>query len=315
MVKHTTLHHVLDEQGTPRELLSLIYHIARSAKYIDFALRAGATGTVENSANASGETQLQLDVVSDEIIETEMRKSGYAATIISEEKREPVSAPVDEAQPHFTVAYDPLDGSSLVDANLAVGSIFAVWPGADPSGLTGRDLLASAYVLYGPRVTLTVAVAGQGVTVFELNDVGDFVLTKEGVRVAAESKYFAPGNLKATNENPRYDALVRGYMAQPRTLRYSGGMVPDLHHILAKGGGVFLYPADEQYPNGKLRLMFECAPMAQIFAEAGGLALTQAGEPVLDLPCGDVHGRTTIVIGGGGDVREAVRVLRGEAVA
>ncbi|MDH3324283.1 MAG: fructose-bisphosphatase class I, partial [Candidatus Peregrinibacteria bacterium] len=166
-----SFNHFLREIGVSNDLRSLLYHIARSVKYINFSIRAGETGTC-GSQNSFGENQLALDVLSDKIIMEELGKSELAAMIISEEQENAIKFPAPRGK--FVVAYDPLDGSSLVDANLAIGSIFGIWEGEEVIGKTGGDLQAACYAVYGPRITLTIAVKGLGTHEFELNDVGEF---------------------------------------------------------------------------------------------------------------------------------------------
>lgn len=300
--------HFLREKGVKNDLRSLLYHIARSIKYINFSLRAGNTAKLDSS-NASGEEQMKLDVLSDKIISNELEKSELAAVIASEEQETPLKFSAPRGQ--YAVTYDPLDGSSLVDANLAIGSIFGIWDTTDLIGTTGRkNLIAACYGVYGPRVIFVIAVKGKGVHEFELNDVGEFCLTHENRTVALESKYFAPGNLRCTRSDDKYLALVQDWIRQGRTLRYSGGMVPDLHHILSKGQGIFSYPRDEKYPDGKLRLLFECDPFSLIFEEAGGASLNQEGTPILDMKVEEIHQRVPIFVGSKTEVERAIEKIK-----
>lgn len=302
-----SFNHTLREQETPSDVRSILYHIARGVKYINFSLRAGNTG-VAKSQNSSGEDQLTLDVLSDKIIIEQLEYSQLVACCASEEQEELMYFPAPRGK--YTVAYDPLDGSSLVDANLTIGSIFGIWEGGELIGKKGKDLVASAYAIYGPRVELIVALKGKGVFIFEMNDVGEFMLVGQKIALKDVSKYFAPGNLRATAICPKYLKLVEQYISEGRTLRYSGGMVPDLHHILKKGEGIFTYPGCSKHPNGKLRLAFECAPFAMIFEEAGGIALDVHGTNILDLEVEKQHQRTTIFIGSKGEVQNAVEALK-----
>ena len=299
--------HTLREQETPSDVRSILYHIARGVKYINFSLRSGNTG-VAKTENSSGEEQLTLDVLSDKIIIEQLEQSELVACCASEEQEGLMHFPAPRGK--YTVAYDPLDGSSLVDANLTIGSIFGIWEGCELVGKKGRELVASAYAIYGPRVELIVALKGKGVFIFEMNDVGEFMLTQKNLQLKETTKYFAPGNLRATAINPKYLTLVEKYIAEGRTLRYSGGMVPDLHHILKKGEGIFTYPGCSKHPNGKLRLAFECAPFAMIFEEAGGIALDANGTNLLDLEIKEQHERTTIFIGSKTEVENAVAALK-----
>ncbi len=302
-----SFNHTLRVNNVPNDIRSLLYHIARGVKYINFSLRAGNTGKADTS-NCSGEEQLKLDVLADRIIMNELKGSELCALLASEEQDDLVKLPAPRGK--FVVAYDPLDGSSLVDANLTIGSIFGIWQGDELVGKKGNELVAAAYAIYGPRVELIVAIKNKGVFVFEMNDVGEFMLTKSDLKLRENSKYFAPGNLRATQINKKYLELINNYISEKRTLRYSGGMVPDLHHILIKGEGIFTYPGCEKHPNGKLRLAFECAPFAFIFAEAGGKATTWDGQNILDLEITNPHQRTTIFIGSRGEINKAVEALK-----
>ena len=302
-----SFNHVLREQKTPSDIRSILYHIARSVKYVNFSLRAGNTGAAA-SQNSSGEEQLKLDVISDQIVIEELKNSGLVACCASEEQDDLIYFSAERGK--YTVAFDPLDGSSLVSANLTIGSIFGIWAGSELKGKKGNELMASAYAIYGPRVELVVALKGKGVFSFEMNDVGEFMLSEKDFQLKPTTKYFAPGNLRATAVNPKYLTLVEKYIAEARTLRYSGGMVPDLHHMLKKGEGIFTYPGCAKHPNGKLRLSFECAPFAMIFEEAGGAALDANGTRIMDLEIIDPHQRTTIFIGSKDEVKNAVEALK-----
>ena len=299
--------HYLRQKGVSSEIRSILYHIARATKYINFSLRAGNTGKLELQ-NFSGETQLKLDVMADRIIAEELCKSGLAACIASEEQDEVQCFAAERGK--FSIAYDPLDGSSIVDANCSIGSIFGIWEGDHFLGKKGDDIVAACYSIYGPRVRLIIALRGKGTHEFELNDVGEFVIVKPDIKIQKDNtKYFAPGNMRAAQDDPKYYQLIQDWILSGRTLRYSGGMVPDLHHILTKEQGVFVYPAGKQYPNGKLRMLFECAPFSLIFEESGGASLNQQGVRVLETPITDIHQRTTIFIGSERDVERSVKAL------
>ncbi|MCF7917800.1 fructose-1,6-bisphosphatase [Candidatus Gracilibacteria bacterium] len=301
--------HFLREKGVSADIRSLLYHVARAVKYINFSLRAGNTQQL-TTQNASGESQLKLDVLADQIITNELQKSELAHIIASEEQEKvrKFAAP----RGKYGVSFDPLDGSSLVDTNLAIGSIFGIWDcGESFIGTTGRkNLVASCYAVYGPRVTFVIAIKNKGTHEFELNDVGEFTVTRENIQLKPDSKYFAPGNLRAGKGNARYLQLIQEWILEGRTLRYSGGMVPDLNHILCKEEGIFSYPHDQKYPQGKLRLLFECAPFAFLFAEAGGSALDQEGLPILDIKVKEIHQRTSIFIGSKNEVEKAIKILK-----
>lgn len=303
-----SFNHFLRERGVHSDVRSLLYHIARGVKYINFSIRAGNTGKI-SSANSSGEQQMALDVMADQLIMDELQKSELCSVIVSEEQETCVK--FDAPRGNFMVAYDPLDGSSLVSANLAIGSIFGVWEDPEVMGrATGEGMQAACFAVYGPRITLVISIKDKGTHEFELNDVGEFILTKADIKVAPETKYFAPGNLRACAEDPKYSAVMQDWLAKQRKLRYSGGMVPDLNHILCKGQGIFSYPADTEHTSGKLRLLFECGPMAFVFEEAGGTALDQSGQRILETVVTDYHQRTPIFIGSKGEVQRVVDMMQ-----
>ena len=302
-----SFNHYLRELEVSNELRSLLYHIARSVKYINFSIRAGNTGLAK-SENIQGETQDHLDILADKIISKELEKSELAALIASEEQDETKTFKAPRG--NYAVTYDPLDGSSLIDSNLTIGSIFGIWKNGKLIDQTGRNLEASCYSVYGPRIILVIAIQNKGVHEFELNDVGEFCLTRKNLQIKEETKYFAPGNLRAAEENPKYKNLLNHWITKQKKLRYSGGMVPDLHHILSKGQGIFAYPKDNEHKNGKLRLLFECAPFAFIFEQAGGTALDQEGTPILDIKTKEIHQRTPIFIGSKKEVENSIEFLK-----
>lgn len=263
-------------------------------------------GELAGSKNIYGEKQLALDLQANEIILEELRKCRLVGGMASEEMEEGEIAQAQNAP--FTVVFDPLDGSSLVDVNFAVGTIFGVYPDAELLGRTGGDQLAAGFAVYGPRTTL-VLTAKKGTHEFMLASDGEFYLSRENLRVAPEFKHFAPGNLRAASEREDYLKLVNDWMKRGLTLRYSGGMVPDLNHILLKGDGIFSYPPFSKYPSGKLRLVFECAPMALLMEQAGGAA-SDGRMRILDKKITELHQRTPIYIGSKNAVNELANCLK-----
>jgi len=211
--------------------------------------------------NSSGETQLELDIKCDMIIEEEFSKVSSINTIASEEKEH--AELLHEGGKYF-IAYDPLDGSSLVDVNLSVGSIFGIYEGDFGSA----KMVASCYVVYGPRVEMVFA---ENKTKLYLLQAGEFEFVKE-IRLTQKGKLMAPGGTQQ-NWAPYHKAMIDGFFAEGYRLRYSGGMVPDLHQILLKGGGLFSYPGTSDKPAGKLRRLFEVFPFAYIYEKSGGGAI------------------------------------------
>jgi len=226
--------------------------------------------------NSSGETQLELDIKCDMIIEEEFSRVSCINTIASEEKEHTETLHKDG---RYFIAYDPLDGSSLVDVNLSVGSIFGIYDSA-----FGSDkMVAACYVVYGPRVEMVFA---QNKTKLYLLQAGEFEFVKE-IRLSEKGKLNAPGGTQQ-NWEPYHKALVDSFFAEGYRLRYSGGMVPDLHQILLKGGGIFSYPATSDKPHGKLRRLFEVFPFAFIYEKAGGEAI-DGHKDLMSLSYAHVH--------------------------
>ncbi len=296
--------HLFHKGNTPDALRHLILDIARAAKYIQFAIRTTEAG-LAGSMNQYGEDQLKLDVLSDEIIRQHLSESRRVASFASEEHDEVIE--LDPSFP-YSVVYDPLDGSSLVDANFAVGSIFGIYEGADIIGRKPREQVAALYVLYGPR-TLLIYSTGNSVHEFILNEAGEFILLREFLGIADVAKNYSPGNLRAVNENDAYKAVMQRWLAQALTLRYSGCMVADIHHIISKGQGVFVNVGGKKYPEGKLRLVFECGPFAYLAHHAGGRA-SNGTDDILDVAIRDLGQRTPIIIGSAGEVETVCRELQ-----
>ena len=234
--------------------------IQRVAKRIKKAIDVKDIG-YSQQANSSGETQLQLDIQCDMIIEEEFSKIASIHTIASEEKEKEMLLHDDGK---YFIAYDPLDGSSLVDVNLSVGSIYGIYENT----FGASNMVASCYVVHGPRVEM----------VFAHNKAKLHMLQGENWEFVKEIRLKEKGNLNAPggtqkNWEPYHKEMIDTFFKDGYRLRYSGGMVPDLHQILLKGGGLFSYPATSDKPDGKLRKLFEVFPFAFIYKTAGGGAI------------------------------------------
>jgi len=234
--------------------------IQRSAIRIKDAIDVKDIGYSQQE-NSSGETQLQLDIQCDLIIQEEFSKVSSIHTIASEEKEKEMLLNRDGK---YFVAYDPLDGSSLVDVNLSVGSIYGIYEGE----FGASKMVASCYVVHGPRVEMVFA---ENKTKLYLLQAGEFEFVKE-IRLNEKGKLNAPGGTQQ-NWAPYHKEMVDSFFAEGYRLRYSGGMVPDLHQILLKGGGLFSYPGTSDKPEGKLRRLFEVFPFAFIYEKSGGGAI------------------------------------------
>jgi fructose-1,6-bisphosphatase I len=284
-------------------LVHLICEIAEASKYVINAVRTGDLG-VAGTSNLYGEEQLALDVLSDRIIRKRLIHSGVVCSMASEEMDEiyQVSGP---GEGLYTVAYDPLDGSSLVDVNLAVGTIISIYEGCELFQ-PGRNQVAAIYILYGPRVSMVYSV-GKGVHEFTMNHLMEYTLTRENVRMQPSGDIYSPGGQR-NKYIEGVEKFVRYLEDKGAKLRYSGGFVPDINQILMKGKGLFMYPALNGTPNGKLRLLFELNPMAFLMEQAGGAASTGT-EPILDLKPEKLDQRAPIFIGSTEDVRKAMEFI------
>ena len=284
-------------------LASIVLDLAECGKEIMHAIRTTETGKVQGSENSSGEVQMALDVQSNDIL-TKALEANEHVSVVGSEELEDLPAFRDSG---YAVVYDPLDGSSLLDVNLAVGTIVGIYEGTELLGRTGEDQVASMILVYGPRLTMMLTVR-DGTHEFRLEE-GGFVRTQAHIKLDSNKKMFSPGNLRAAAHRQGYRDLVNYWLDNEYKLRYSGGMVPDINQILLKGCGSFTYPGYCEQPNGKLRLLFECAPMALLMEQAGGAA-SDGTQRILDKTIEEIHQRTPILIGAKEDIEKAIEYLK-----
>ncbi len=294
----------LREHYTNDNLTHLICEIAEASKYIIHSISTGDLG-VAGTSNLYGEKQLALDVLADRILRKRLDHSRVVANMMSEEMDEiiPVSPDCDGK---YSVAFDPLDGSSLVDVNLAVGTIVSIFEGCDLLQ-PGRKQVAAMYILYGPRTTLVYSV-GKGVHEFGMNMLSEYTLINENITLKPQGNLYSPGGQRNLY-TPGVEAFVSQLEDRGVKLRYSGGFVPDINQILLKGQGIFFYPYLKDLPKGKLRVLFEVSPMAFLIEQAGGAA-SDGWRPVLDLQPHEIHERTPVFIGCKDDVALAEELIR-----
>ncbi len=318
-------HYLVNKQrANPRithELRLLIENIATACKAIGVAIGKGAIAGVLGQAgtdNVQGEAQKKLDVLSNDILIRSKRANGTLAAMASEEMDEIYHIPPEYPRGDYLLLFDPLDGSSNIDVNVSVGTIFSVLhrqsgPGRSPTVeeflQPGTEQLVAGYAIYGPA-TLLVLTMGEGVDCFTLDrELGEFVLTEEGMRVPEETKEFA---INMSNQR-FWEAPVQRYVAEllagrsgPRgqdfNMRWVASMVADVYRILSRGG-VFLYPKDGRDPGkpGRLRLMYEANPMAMIIEQAGGAATT-GRERILEVQPTALHQRVAVILGSRNEV-------------
>jgi fructose-1,6-bisphosphatase I len=325
MPKNVSLTRYLIEQQRadgliPGQLRLLLEVVARACKSISQAVNKGALGNVLGSAeseNVQGEVQKKLDIIANEELIEANEWGGHLAAMASEEMDSIYVVPNRYPQGEYLLLFDPLDGSSNIDVNVSIGTIFSVLkkpegsPGVQESDFlqAGSKQVAAGYCIYGPQTTLVLTV-GSGVAMFTLDrEQGSFMLTQEDIKIPADTKEFA-----ANMSNMRHwDAPVKRYIDEclagkdgPRgkdfNMRWIASMVADVHRILMRGG-IFLYPWDKREPEkaGKLRLMYEANPMSWLVEQAGGAA-TNGRQRILDLEPGKLHERVAVVLGSKNEV-------------
>ncbi len=280
-------------------MTEIINSIKQIAIEIKDAIKTKDTGKVETQ-NASGDVQVKLDVISDEIVEKYLIKTSSVAEIMSEEKEKPIAC---NETGEYLVAYDPLDGSSLIDVDLSVGSIFGIYKGS----YSGPNIVAAVYVVYGPRVEMVIA--RDNVELFRLNEnTNEFEFVKE-LRLNEKGKILAPGGTQK-HWYPYHKEMIDSLFKEGYRLRYSGGMVPDLHQILLKGGGLFAYPGTTDKPKGKLRKLFEVFPFAYVYTKAGGLAIDER-DSLLELGVDGYHDTTPCFFGSNYEIAKVLTTYEG----
>ena len=325
MTKKISLTRYLVEQQRvdghiPSQLRLLLEVVARACKGISQAVNKGALGNVLGSAsseNVQGEIQKKLDIIANEVLIEANEWGGHLAAMASEEMDAIYVVPNRYPKGEYLLLFDQLDGSSNIDVNVSIGTIFSVLKmpegdrGVDEGDFLqpGRQQVAAGYCVYGPQTTLVLTV-GDGVAMFTLDrEQGSFVLTQEHLRIPQDTQEFA---INMSNMR-HWDEPVRRYVDEclagregPRgkdfNMRWIASMVADVHRILTRGG-VFMYPWDKREPNkpGKLRLMYEANPMAWVVEQAGGAA-TNGRQRILDIQPSGLHERVSVILGSKNEV-------------
>jgi len=288
--------------GVETELRRLIWQIAVTGKYISAKIHE-SNRKLAGFKNMYGEEQLALDKSSDAILKNQLQFSGFVREYASEEQDQIIQ--IGQGREKYFVTADPLDGSSLVDTNLAIGTIIGIHRNSIFD--FGRNsMVAALYITYGPLITMIYS-AGKGTHEFVLDREGEYVLSEEKIQLKDKGSIFSPGGLRRdwTDAHVQFiDKLEQdGYK-----LRYSGGFVPDINQVLIKRGGLFTYPALKKSPQGKLRLLFELQPMAFIMEQAGGRA-TNGKENILELKVTSIDQRSPVYIGSRAEVNLAEQFL------
>lgn len=314
-------------EGATGEFTGLLNDIATACKKIaslvdkgDLIGVLGAAG----SENVQGEEQKKMDIITNEVFIEALENNGHVAALASEEMEDVYNLAADKPRGHYMVTFDPLDGSSNMDVNVSVGTIFSILkapkgvenPSASDFMQPGTTQVAAGYCLYGPS-SIMVITTGQGVKMFTLDrDMGEFIMTRDDVKIPEETKEFA---INASNSR-HWEAPVKRYIDEclagkegPRgkdfNMRWVASMVAEVHRILTRGG-IFMYPIDEKTraagKEGKLRLMYEANPMSFIVEQAGG-ASTTGRERILDIQPKELHQRVPVVLGSKNEVELVTR--------
>ncbi len=309
------------------EFTNLLYDIALAAKVIahktnraglvDILGRAGAT-------NIQGEQQQKLDVFADDIIYRVCDHTGRLCAMASEERDNIIEIPEQYKKGSYVLVYDPLDGSSNIDVNVSIGTIFGIYRCLDwdlrgrveDVMQPGRKLVAAGYVLYGSS-TMLVYTTGQGVNGFTLDpELGEFLLSHENMRLPEPPAYYSVNHAYFERWSPGVKRYLRwlqgreGWEGPALSSRYIGSLVADFHRNLMRGG-IFCYPAEQNRPNGKIRLLYEASPLAFLAQQAGGYA-SNGYESILDIEPTDLHQRTPLYVGNRSLVYQLERFLQEE---
>ncbi len=328
MAQRTLARYLTEEQrnkgAITGDLKFLIEIVSRACLAISVAVGKGGLGEALGEAgsdNVQGEAQKKLDVLSNDILLDANEWGGHLAAMASEEMDLPHLVPHRFPKGEYLLTFDPLDGSSNIDVNVSIGTIFSVLKcpeGADLSTpeaaekaflQAGTQQVAAGYAVYGPTTVLVLTV-GDGVVAFTLDrEQGQFVLTQEGLQIPAETKEFA---INMANQR-HWEAPVQRYVAEMQAgrdgplgkdynMRWVGSMVADVHRIMTRGG-IFLYPVDAKMKDkgGKLRLMYEANPMAMLVEQAGGAAST-GRQRILDIEPTHLHQRVAVILGSKSEV-------------
>lgn len=331
-MKRKTLTQYLVEQQRSSQALSaevrlLIETVSRACKTISHAVSKGALGGVLGSLeseNVQGEVQKKLDVMSNEVLLEANEWGGHLAAMASEEMETIHLIPNRYPKGEFLLLFDPLDGSSNIDVNVSIGTIFSVLRA--PASASGREVteqdflqpgstqVVAGYAVYGPQTTLVLTI-GQGVVGFTLDrEMGSWIMTSEDMRIPEDTKEFSINMSNMRHWAPpvrKYiDELLAGKTGardKDFNMRWIASMVADVHRLLTRGG-IFMYPWDSREPNkpGKLRLMYEANPMSMLVEQAGGAA-TNGEQRILDIQPTTLHQRVSVVLGSKNEVERVTR--------
>ncbi|XP_005355379.1 fructose-1,6-bisphosphatase 1 [Microtus ochrogaster] len=311
--------------GGTGEMTQLLNSLCTAVKAISSAVRKAGIAQlfgIAGSTNVTGDQVKKLDVLSNDLVINMLKSSFSTCVLVSEEDKHAIIIEP-EKRGKYVVCFDPLDGSSNIDCLVSIGTIFGIYrkkttdePSEKDALQPGRELVAAGYALYGSATMLVLAM-DCGVNCFMLDPaIGEFILVDKNVKIKKK------GNIYSLNEGyaKDFDPAIAEYVQRkkfppdnsaPYGARYVGSMVADVHRTLVYGG-IFLYPANKKSPNGKLRLLYECNPMAFVMEKAGGIATT-GKEAILDIIPTDIHQRAPVIMGSPEDVQEFLEIYKKHA--
>ncbi|CAI8597305.1 unnamed protein product [Vicia faba] len=304
-----SLEEFLSKATPDKGLIRLMVCMGEALRTISFKVKTASCGGTQ-CVNSFGDEQLAVDMLANNLLFEALKHSHFCKYACSEEipELQDMGGPTEGG---FSVAFDPLDGSSIVDTNFTVGTIFGVWPGDKLIGVTGREQVAAAMGVLGPRTTYVLALKDfPGTHEFLLLDEGKWQHVKETHEIG-EGKLFSPGNLRATFDNTNYAKLVDYYVREKYTLRYTGGMVPDVNQIIVKEKGIFTNVTSPT-AKAKLRLLFEVAPLGLLIENAGGYS-SDGYKSVLDKVVENIDDRTQVAYGSKNEIIRFEETLYGSS--
>ncbi|RVE67713.1 hypothetical protein OJAV_G00084510, partial [Oryzias javanicus] len=307
------------------ELTTLLNALCTAVKAISSAVRKAGIAHlygIAGSTNVTGDQVKKLDILSNDLVINMIKSSFTSCVLVSEENDKAIIVEPDK-RGKYIVCFDPLDGSSNIDCLVSIGTIFSIYrkttddePCENDALQPGRNLVAAGYALYG-SATMIVLSTGQGVNCFMLDPaIGEFILVERDVRIKKRGKIYSLNEGYAKDFEPAVTEYLQRKKfpedgSEPYGARYVGSMVADVHRTLMYGG-IFLYPGNAKSPKGKLRLLYECKPMAFIMEQAGGMAST-GFENILDIQPESIHQRAPVAMGSPEDVLEYIAVCQKHA--
>lgn len=311
-----------DHREATGDLTLLLAAVQLACKVTETCVRRAGIAKLyglAGSGNVQGEDQKKLDIIANDTFKVNIESSERCAVMVSEEDELAIVCPKgrDGSTGKYAIAFDPLDGSSNIDANVSIGTIFSIFQVDNPDAIVdaesaaksimqaGRRMVAAGYAMYGSATNLVISI-GSGVNGFTLDpSLGEFVLTHPDIKIPSRGKIYSVNEGNAKNWDKPTTEYINGlkYPEEGKSsyaLRYIGSMVADVHRTLFYGG-IFIYPADKKSPNGKLRLLYEAAPMAYLMEKAGGKATT-GKQLILDIVPHDIHQRVPVYMGSSDDI-------------